>query len=1622
MIFVPVIIVTGIFVSQAQAVWYNSSWSYRKSITIDNTGSPNTLTDYQVLVTLDTASLISAGKMRSDCGDIRFTDSDGSALINYWLESGCNTASTRIWVKVSSIPASSTKTVYVYYNNASAASTSSGNNTFYFFDDFETFSGWTTYGSGVVTQSSEQAYQGTYSAKKDTDCDSNGAYKLIGSTLNLADGYAFEGRFYREDLSSCLANRLSLEDGSYNGYGLRFVHNSDPASETLSVERRDSAIGTSLGSATYQALPEYSWYGFRFSTKSGGNYEIQYLGSGDASLASQSATDVNYSSFDRVCIRGGYPYYVDLLKIRKYNSPEPVTSIGSEENSGETIFTWTGTSSTDWNTAGNWDMNAVPGAGDTVVIPDVSGGSNRYPVLGSAAAVTNLTINSGATLTAGGNNLTVSSTFSNSGTLVLQGGETVSTPANNSGSLVQFNGTTGFYTLKNWTYYSLRLSSSSATTYNMPAALTLNGSLTIDANNTLDTTASNYNLNVAGNWTSSGTFTHNSGTVNFNAASTGKTITSGGSSFYNIVFNSSSGGWTLQDALTTTNNFTVSNSETSGNGVNLNGKAVNVTGNVAINGGKVAPGSSIITVGGSWNSSAGTAWTPGSSTVILSGSGNIAQYTTSAPWNYGFNKLSVAAAGTTTTLTSGALWVNKLTVGNGTFTDGPNSYGVLLQGSGDVFVDGGANLQIANFYYRDGGGGQNVVGRDYSGVTTLYFYAVGGSYGNNIYTLTTGNLTANNIEIYPNNGPSDTNVAILNTNGYNITASSLKIGNSSFSYDYGRLNMTGSSQVNINGNVSIATSAANGINTLSTGSGTMNVTGNVANNSAITISTGTLDIDGNFTVGTLTASGAAIINVAGNWSGVASFTPSSSIVTFNGSGAQSITSNGQSFNAITITNSSSGGVTFADALSTATLTDTTNGSTLKFATTGTHSVTGTLTLTGGTGSNMIKLEPVTASTNWNFSPPASTTVTGVNVSYSQSDKTITANSSNNGGNNNNWVFGAVTRYWVGVSSGEDWDDNGNWSNTSGGSGGYSYPVSGDMAIFDGSNTNNITLDAAVTTAAITNTGGYTGTFTTSNNSVNVSGNFTWNGGTFTAGSSTITVGGDWNSSGGTFNIGTSTITLTGVNKTISGVQLYNVNISSGADITSSSYHYQSGLLTISGTLTQSGNYWELAVAGTSNLTVNAGGLLKGSGTLIRNVGDGYSHITNNGTININEFLYRILLGSTAAPITATTYGGSVRIQDRGAYGNVTGILGPGGDLIINGTLTIEHDTPSGSYSTTLNNSNNLNISAGGLILGKTDSQRGSLITGSGSLDINGDVSIINGNGNSLLNASAGPQITVSGNWTNNDTFTAGTSTVTLDGTNQSISGDNTFYNLTKTVTTAATLTFQNSKEQIITNALTLQGASGQLLSLRSDSTNNPYNITLQAGKSRSLSYLDVKDSDASGGQTLAAGSYSTNSGNNSNWTFKIISVVLRDAADTTDYTTWNIGSGKTTDTAYIMNAGNAVLIKNDGNVSEDFSIQATGTNWTLGSATGVDTCVLMGLFNGNTAPAEGDYNATYDVITGTTAWATQSSGNGTFEGTNDGDAVAAGTGEKLYIYLKTPSSISSGDPETITVTIGAREH
>jgi len=102
--------------------WWNFNWQYRIPITVT---SQYDLYNYQLLIEVDTESLISDGKMNNDCSDIRFVDDTGTEL-DYWIEpQTINTPNTRIWVKIPHITESGEITIYMYYGNPSASSLSS---------------------------------------------------------------------------------------------------------------------------------------------------------------------------------------------------------------------------------------------------------------------------------------------------------------------------------------------------------------------------------------------------------------------------------------------------------------------------------------------------------------------------------------------------------------------------------------------------------------------------------------------------------------------------------------------------------------------------------------------------------------------------------------------------------------------------------------------------------------------------------------------------------------------------------------------------------------------------------------------------------------------------------------------------------------------------------------------------------------------------------------------------------------------------------------------------------------------------------------------------------------------------------------------------------------------------------------------------------------------------------------------------------------------------------------------------------------------------------------------------------------------------------------------------------
>lgn len=107
-----------------------AGWNYVAPVQVQN-NTTTLATNYQVQLTINTQTLIGAGQMLATGDDLRFgKDCAGTTLFNYWIESGINTASTVIWVKIDTLPASGTTQFFMYYGNASATAVSAIMGTF----------------------------------------------------------------------------------------------------------------------------------------------------------------------------------------------------------------------------------------------------------------------------------------------------------------------------------------------------------------------------------------------------------------------------------------------------------------------------------------------------------------------------------------------------------------------------------------------------------------------------------------------------------------------------------------------------------------------------------------------------------------------------------------------------------------------------------------------------------------------------------------------------------------------------------------------------------------------------------------------------------------------------------------------------------------------------------------------------------------------------------------------------------------------------------------------------------------------------------------------------------------------------------------------------------------------------------------------------------------------------------------------------------------------------------------------------------------------------------------------------------------------------------------------------
>ncbi|NTW31413.1 MAG: DUF2341 domain-containing protein [Bacteroidetes bacterium] len=135
-----IIIIMTIVTAQVQASTWLSGYSFRKSLSLSS--SSGAVTNYQMKLTVyrsagtDNASSVYIGtKCQSDYDDIRFANSDGATLLDYWIESS-DVSSAIVWVEFDFIGTSAT-TFYIYYGNVGATAVSNFDNTFIFGETWE---------------------------------------------------------------------------------------------------------------------------------------------------------------------------------------------------------------------------------------------------------------------------------------------------------------------------------------------------------------------------------------------------------------------------------------------------------------------------------------------------------------------------------------------------------------------------------------------------------------------------------------------------------------------------------------------------------------------------------------------------------------------------------------------------------------------------------------------------------------------------------------------------------------------------------------------------------------------------------------------------------------------------------------------------------------------------------------------------------------------------------------------------------------------------------------------------------------------------------------------------------------------------------------------------------------------------------------------------------------------------------------------------------------------------------------------------------------------------------------------------------------------------------------------
>ena len=324
--------------------WYNENWQYRKKITI--TGQTGASTNYQIKLLIGESSGATGEDFdlgsnsedfpsaKNDGGDLRFTDSDETTLLDFWVESVTGATPNRlatVWVKVTD-DLGSNQDIYCYYGNSSSpASGSNGDDTFILFDDFDGDSldtdKWATSDNGGGARS--------FSGSVMTQSTTSGGQRKIKPQSNSFGKISYEG-LHKTDGTRRSFEVSGIEKDASNQIQIFY--------DAFYKDNKDGWLATALIAGSWQAnvllesrsTGDSVWRVITNNNKdTNGNlgvYDVNRVSKGTTSYAVNLGSSVALSFLGGRYIDANTTLETDWVFIRKIISTEPAfNTAGSEE-------------------------------------------------------------------------------------------------------------------------------------------------------------------------------------------------------------------------------------------------------------------------------------------------------------------------------------------------------------------------------------------------------------------------------------------------------------------------------------------------------------------------------------------------------------------------------------------------------------------------------------------------------------------------------------------------------------------------------------------------------------------------------------------------------------------------------------------------------------------------------------------------------------------------------------------------------------------------------------------------------------------------------------------------------------------------------------------------------------------------------------------------------------------------------------------------------------------------------------------------------------------------------------------------------------------------------------------